>query len=335
MALLDVSSKNGIAGVLSLLLYLTLAALFYRILCTIACQNARAQAAALASALSKDNTQLELEEEEEDTTTTRTKTNGDYVQASHEGEHDEAEHDGTSPPSSPKHHNNDNNNNLDSSLKLLSREDKIGITLRLSILLLLNYLLLVFVPGGSVVLAFVATAAVWGLTLHPYLYEELWRRRRWDRVVLLVALFVWMAAAATACTYHRLTWQTGTVYAGSARIVGYDTSLYENADEETLRADLQVAWGGSWACGSSQRQCVATVQGALCQAKYNASDYAEDDRRFLAHESIVADDGQGAEEEEEFEEEVVEEAETEVVEYEEEVVEEADEEIIEYEDGTC
>ena len=326
MAMLDVTS--GVGGLLSLALYVALAVVLHRVLCSMARNNARAQAAALASAFGKDTTQLELEEEDTSASTTSTtakEAKGDYVQAGNDRDDDD---DACSVASSvPKPQQSPS-----PSTPTLSKEDRLAITIRLVLLLLLHYLLLVYLPGGALA-SFVGALAVAGLTLAPYLSDDLLRHNRWDRLVTILALVVWIAAAATALTYHRLTFTHGPVYAGPARIVGYDTDNYVNADGTTLRADLQVAWGGgAWACPGSG-ECQADVQGALCQAKYNTTETRRG--RKLEDGIVYADDDKVAAEEEEFVEEVVEEAEEEVVEYEDEVVEEADMEVVEYEDGTC
>lgn len=156
----------------------------------------------------------------------------------------------------------------------LTRSQQITIVLHVSLLILMNYLLLVFLPG-SAVLSFLAMAAIWVLTLSSYLRDELKRRQRWDRLLTMVSLFFVLAGSLTLIHYCRLALRDGSVYQGPARIVGYDASVYENSDAETLRTDLQVTWGGSWGCpDNADKVCTATVAGALCETEYNVEDYA-------------------------------------------------------------
>jgi hypothetical protein len=274
------SAEGSLAGmIVHALICLVAVVLFHKCVAAIAGQNAQYQAAALAASFSKNNTQLELEEETEVEF-----TNGDYVQA---GGSD-------SPPPPSKTNTNGGPESPDADvdaaayrrLGKLSKEDLIALTGKLAVLMLLNYLLLVYLPG-SVVLSLVAICAIWSLTLHGYLSEELFRRKRFDRVAWLASLFFAIAMSLTAFTYHRITYQQGDVYKGPARIVGYDTSVYTNSDGESLRTNLEVNWGGDWACprhgigGGTSEPCQAVVQGALCQTKYDAAAYANDRRRMV------------------------------------------------------
>jgi len=69
-------------------------------------------------------------------------------------------------------------------------------------------------------------------------------------------------------TYAAMGLAEGTIYTGSARIVGYDDKEYTNsADELITRIDLQVSWGGAWGCPRMDKTCYAKVQGALCEQK--------------------------------------------------------------------
>jgi hypothetical protein len=366
------SAEGSLAGMLvHALICGTAVCWFHSCVAAIAGQNAQYQAAALAASLSKNNTQLELEEDSSDDPMMT--TNGDYVRAGgHDDQSDPSspnnnknhnqtppQQSGDSPTSTKHHHHNNNNNDDHSSYRLgkLSKEDMIALTVKLWILLLLNYLLLVYLPGG-VILSFIAMAAIWGLTLHGYLSEELFRRRRLDRAALLLALFCAIAMSLTAFTYHRITFQQGDVYQGAARIVGYDTSVYNNSDGESLRTNLEVNWGGSWACPGSPTgtQCQAVVQGALCQTKYDVEDYDRRRRsRVLKNNTnsnstssssggstmtvtagkeeanlTLASDDTVAGEEEVFADTVVEIANEEV----DEVIDEANEEVTEIVDGT-
>jgi hypothetical protein len=146
------------------------------------------------------------------------------------------------------------------------------IVLQVSVLLLLEYLLLVFLPS-SVVLSFVAVTAIWILTLSQYLRNEIRQWRRSDRILTLVALFFCIAGCMSLFEYCRLALREGEIYEGPARIVGYDTSAYNNHDGQTLRTDVIVAWGGAWACPETPTQtCQSYVQGTLCETDYDPSD---------------------------------------------------------------
>lgn len=338
------SSEGSLIGmIVHGIVCLSCACLFHSLVATIAGENARNQAAALAASLSKNNTQLELEEEQDETMT----TNGDYVQA---GNH-------TDDSMEEQQHSDDSLQQRDSDytkrIGKLAKEDMVKLTVKLWILMLLNYLLLVYLPG-SIGLSFIAVFSIWGLTLHDYLMEELLRRKRIDRIVLLLALFFSIAMSLTAFTYHRITFVQGDVYQGSARIVGYDTSVYQNSDGKSLRTNLEVNWGGQWACPRTDTQCQAVVEGALCQTKYDADTYTDDDGRRRTRtlktkqnttttttatttddDAITyATDDKVKADEEKFVDKVIDEATEEVEEYEEEVVDEANMEVAEYEEGT-
>ncbi len=61
-----------------------------------------------------------------------------------------------------------------------------------------------------------------------------------------MTLMLYAAASLSLCTYASVGIREGTIYEGRARIVGYDTSIYETNDGEATRMDLEVAWGGDW-----------------------------------------------------------------------------------------
>ena len=248
--------------------------------------NANYKAAVMEAQLGDRDTQLELEEESMGEEKKYDDNSNDYVQAGTEAEFACSSTSTSASASSPQNNNNNNASGNgyaadstffkpgDSRRRLLTRSQQIMIVMHVSVLILLNYLLLVFLPG-SALLSFVAMTAIWILTLHSYLRDELQRRERWDRLGTMVALFFVIAGCLTLLTYCRLALREGSVYQGPARIVGYDMGLYDNSDEETLRTDLQVSWGGAWGCpDNGDRVCTATVQGALCETDYSAEDYA-------------------------------------------------------------
>lgn len=138
------------------------------------------------------------------------------------------------------------------------------------ILTLLNYLLLVYIPGGSAWLSFFGITSVWAVTLHKVIIDEIRFHQRIDRIFALVTLFLWIASGLTLTTYSRLALQEGHVYAGPARIVAYDATVYNNSDGQTLRANVRVTWGGEWGCAQVGQFCTADINGSLCQTQYNA-----------------------------------------------------------------
>jgi hypothetical protein len=156
--------------------------------------------------------------------------------------------------------------------RTLPFSQKVTILLQVSVLLLLEYLLLVFLPS-SVILSFVAVTAIWMLTLSQYLRNEIRQWRRSDRILTLIALFFCIAGCMSLFEFCRLALREGEIYEGPARIVGYDTSAYNNHDGQTLRTDVIVAWGGAWACPETPTQtCQSFVQGTLCETDYDPSD---------------------------------------------------------------
>lgn len=156
------------------------------------------------------------------------------------------------------------------------------------ILIMMNYLLLVFLPSGMVWLNVLAVLAVMGAFLRCQIADEL-RRQRLDRLMGILTLFLFIAAFLSLATYARLALQEGSIYRGPARIVGYDeTSYSNNEDGDTTRTDLEVAWGGSWACPETNSYCQASVNGALCETK---GDGGEDDTDDDDHGRRLEDGG--------------------------------------------
>jgi hypothetical protein len=135
-----------------------------------------------------------------------------------------------------------------------------------SVLVLMVYLLLVYLPSG-LWLSILGVIAVMGITLRMQLAEEL-RRKRLDRLFGIITLFLVIAAMLSIATYCRLTLREGEIYQGRARIVGYDETSYNNGDGDTTRTDLEVSWGSSWGCPHDNgKECQAFVNGALCEAE--------------------------------------------------------------------
>jgi ABC-type protease/lipase transport system, ATPase and permease components len=150
--------------------------------------------------------------------------------------------------------------------KRLHKETKLGIFFNVGLLALLNYLLLVYLPGGAVP-SIIGMTLLSCILLRSQLLEDL-RRRRFDRISLVFTLMIFMASFLSLCTYVRIGKKEGGVYEGPARIVGYDVTNYNNENQSALRTDLEVEWGGSWGCPESPNQkCRAYVSGALCEVK--------------------------------------------------------------------
>jgi hypothetical protein len=182
----------------------------------------------------------------------------------------------------------------------LSTFQKVVIFFQVGLLILMNYLLLVFLPG-SAFLSALAMIVLWILVLRAQILEE-FRRQRLDRLLTMISLFLIIAGGLTLSTYSRLALKEGQIYEGPARIVGYDDTVYQNTDGETLRADLEVAWGGSWGCPENGMQCQAFVHGALCETKYEV-DGGSTRRRQRNRRRTDADQDEVELEEEEIEEE--------------------------------
>jgi len=148
--------------------------------------------------------------------------------------------------------------------KRIHKETKIGIFLNVAILTFVNYLLLVYLPSG-VGASLIAMIVLSAILLRAQLIEDV-RRKRFDRILQIFTLLIFMASFLSLSTYASIGKQEGGVYEGPARIVGYDVTSYDNQDQQALRTDLEVEWGGSWACPDTpDKQCHAYVSGALCE----------------------------------------------------------------------
>jgi hypothetical protein len=233
-------------------------------------QTTSYNAAVMEAAVGERDTQLELEED--------TQQSGEYVQATDDD--DDMTIKSNSPRGETKTSFGDTMYKLgDTRRRLLSTQQHVQIIAHVLILILFNYLLLVFLPG-SIWLSFFAILIVWVLALQSYMRDELGRRRRYDRILTMMALFSIIAGCMTLVTFCHLSLKEGNIYEGPARITGYDSSSYANKDGSTMRADLQVSWGGMWGCPDvGGKQCTATVQGALCETKYEVPGDNNNNRR--------------------------------------------------------
>jgi hypothetical protein len=135
------------------------------------------------------------------------------------------------------------------------------------ILILLTYLLLV-TSNAPIWLSALGSFSVFGMFLRFQIGDE-FRRQRWDRLTLMMSLFLLIAAFLNLSTYAWKSLAQGEVYMGPARIVGFDAEPYNNTNQHdpTTRADLMVQWGKDWGCPfSGGKICQAHVQGVMCAA---------------------------------------------------------------------
>jgi hypothetical protein len=134
------------------------------------------------------------------------------------------------------------------------------------VLILLTYLLLVVSPA-PLWLSSIGSFSVLAIFLRYQIGDEL-RRRRFDRMALIISLFMLIAGSLSMATYAQKTLSQGEIYEGPARIVAYDGTSYNNSQQDHItRTDLMVSWGKSWGCPlSGGKVCQAHVKGAMCQA---------------------------------------------------------------------
>lgn len=183
----------------------------------------------------------------------------------------------------------------------LNLEEKLYLYVMVSILLFITYLLLVYLPSGATA-SLIGTILISCVILKPQLTDDILRRKRYDRVSAIFTLLIFAASSMSLMTYGRIGLQEGMIYEGPARIIGYDTSVYEsttktNDDDnnnsgkvmkEATRMDLEVAWGGQWGCPDNGGvQCQAFVSGALCEVDEKANEVSNrhHHRRYLEVES--------------------------------------------------
>jgi len=150
----------------------------------------------------------------------------------------------------------------------LRLEEKLALYGMVSLILFLTYLLLVYLPSGAVA-SLIGILAVTIVILKTQIASEL-RRKRFDRLAAMITLMIFAASFLSLMTYATIGMKEGTIYEGPARIIGYDTSSYQSSNTgagDAERMDLEVAWGGDWACPDvGGVQCQAFVSGALCEA---------------------------------------------------------------------
>ena len=164
----------------------------------------------------------------------------------------------------------------------LRMEEKVYLYAMVTLLLFITYLLLVYLPSGlmpSLLGSFLVSCVI----LKPQICDEI-RRKRFDRLSAIWTLILFAASFLSLATYAKIGINEGTIYVGPARIVGYDTTVYEVSsggtvrnkktnsivDTQATRMDLEVAWGGQWGCPDYDGvQCQAFVSGALCEVDEN------------------------------------------------------------------
>lgn len=137
-----------------------------------------------------------------------------------------------------------------------------------AILILLTYLLLV-TSNAPIWLSALGSISVFGMFLRFQIGDEI-RRQRWDRLTLMMSLFLLIAAFLNLSTYAWQSLAQGEVYLGPARIVGYDATPYNNTNQHdpTTRTDLMVQWGKDWGCPyTGGKVCQAHVQGVMCAVR--------------------------------------------------------------------
>ena len=126
----------------------------------------------------------------------------------------------------------------------LRLEEKLQLYAMVTILLFLTYLLLVYLPSG-VLASLLGTIGISVVVLKSQIADEI-RRNRYDRLAAVATLIIFAASFLSLITYASIGLREGTIYEGPARIIGYDTSIYETRDGEATRMDLEVSWGGDW-----------------------------------------------------------------------------------------
>jgi hypothetical protein len=152
-------------------------------------------------------------------------------------------------------------------------------------LILLTYLLLV-TSNAPMWLSAVGSLCVFGVFLRFQIGDEI-RRQRWDRLTLLLSLFLLIASLLSMGVYAMKSLKQGEIYEGPARIVQYDAGQYNNTDHDpSTRADLFVQWGEEWGCPlSGSKVCQAQVQGAMCQVNTDGNRR----RRRVSDEEVRTD----------------------------------------------
>jgi hypothetical protein len=175
--------------------------------------------------------------------------------------------------------NKDNDNDAPRFIRTKLRlEEKLVLYGMVILLIFLTYLLLVFLPSG-IVPSLLGTFAITTVLFKTQVADEI-RRKRYDRLSGILTLVIFAASFLSLITYGTIGIKEGTIYEGPARIVGYDTEVYQTSsgkgtEKQGTRMDLEVAWGGDWGCPDYNGvQCTAFVSGALCEV-----DQSEDENR--------------------------------------------------------
>jgi len=165
------------------------------------------------------------------------------------------------------------------------------------LLILLTYLLLV-ASNASGFLSTLGALAVFGMFLRFQIGDEI-RRQRWDRLVLMVSLFLLIASFLNLSTYAWKSLAQGEIYMGPARIVGYDMSAYSNnsttnTSVPTTRTNLVVQWGSDWGCPfTGGRVCEAEVHGVMCATQQQQQQNGGGERRRSRRRRMLNNNNQG------------------------------------------
>ena len=193
-------------------------------------------------------------------------------------------------PSAEHEKNNatSSDNNNKPRRRRVRRDFKLTQLISVSVLVLLTYLLLVVTPVSNPVVSFGASFCVWVVFMRYPIGQEL-RRKRLDRLLIMLSLFLVIAAALSMATFSYKSLEHGEIYEGPARIVGYDPRRFNNSKHEPMmRTDLTVEFGYEWACPQTpSTYCRAPIEAALCQ--YELPDREQHRTRGLAGDGNDAD----------------------------------------------
>lgn len=150
----------------------------------------------------------------------------------------------------------------------------------------LNYAILFFGLGGCQYWRFVTLGTRVMLPVQPAGHSQF----------MFASVFAWFASAALALYAFQTMRHASFDYYGPMRVVGYDVNIVRDYDYEkrlyeynpdgrceVVQINLNVAFGGSWACPDhtdSDLECINTAKDTtfdchLCGGLYNVSDGAE------------------------------------------------------------
>ena len=170
--------------------------------------------------------------------------------------------------------------------------------LSVSTLVLVTYLLLVVsTQTAPMWLAGLGAFCVLAVFLRFAIGDEL-RRRRFDRMAMIISLFLGIAGCLSMATYTDKTLRTGEIYEGPARIVHFDASSYTNKDNDPLtRTDVTVSFGKDWGCPKTDgKVCQSNIQGAMCQAELpersDDSSSSNNNNSTRTRSRLLTEDGQ-------------------------------------------